>query len=169
MTSLRAFAISSLALLAACSPSGERVGDFANDWTGNEIVVTAVRDPRLPQVLCHFTSFDRSFIDRVGSGNWFENPSNSALACHATGPVTAEDVAGLPASAEVFSRSASLLFKSIAVRRIVDLPNRSVVYISYARELTGASAKMDMSVVPMNAPAGPSQAAVAVPAPATVP
>jgi CreA protein len=152
-----AFAVCLLALASACSPSGDKVGDFSNDWTGNEMVVTAVRDPRLPQVLCHFTSFDRSFLDRIGKGNWFENPSNSAIACHATGPIDEAALAALPKSGEVFSRSASLLFKSVAVRRIVDLPNRSIVYVSYAREIAGASAKMDMSVVAL----GPAPVAAA--------
>jgi CreA protein len=159
-TSVTLPALLALALLGACSGEGERVGDFSNDWTGNEMVVTAIRDPRLPQVLCHFTNFDRSFLDRIGNGNWFENPSNSAIACHATAPIPEATLASLPRSAEVFSRNASLLFKSIAVRRIVDLPNRSIVYVSYAREIAGASAKMDMSVVALE-PAPPVPAAAA--------
>lgn len=137
-------------LLSACGGGGEKqVADFSNDWTGNEMVVTAIRDPKLPQVLCHFVSFDRSFLDRIGKGNWFENPSNSAIACHLTAPVSDGELMALPKTAEVFSRGTSLMVKAIAVRRVVDVENRSLVYVSYGREIAGASAKMDMSVVPL--------------------
>lgn len=143
-----AVALSALLTLAACSgPREEKVADFSNDWTGNELVVSAIRDPKLPSVLCYFTSFDRSFLDRIGKGKWFENPSNSAIACHLTGPVDEAALAKLDKSEEVFSRGASLLLKAIAMRRIVDLPNRSLIYVSYSREVASASAKMDMSVV----------------------
>ncbi len=137
-----------LMILSACGgPQEEKVADFSNDWTGNELVVSAIRDPKLPTVLCYFTSFDRSFLDRIGKGNWFENPSNSAIACHLTGPVDEAALAKLQKSEEVFSRGASLLLKAIAVRRVIDLQNRSLIYVSYSREVASASAKMDMSVI----------------------
>ena len=136
-------------VLSGCGSKENEVGGFANDLTGNEIKVTALRDPQLPQVICHFGSFDRSLIDRLGKGNWFENPSNTAIDCHATAPIDATTLATLPKSDEVFSKGASLFFKTIAVRRIVDVPNQSIVYVSYSRELVAASAKLGMSVVPV--------------------
>jgi CreA protein len=135
-------------LAAACSPAGDKVGDFSNDWTGNEFQVTAVRDPAVPNVVCHFVTFDRGFLDRIGKGNWFENPSNSAIDCHATGPLDGAVLTGMPKNAEIASQGTSLLFKRLAVRRIIDVPNRSIVYLSYGREITGGSAKVGMSVVP---------------------
>jgi CreA protein len=149
----KAIVLAALLALAGCGNANEeRVADFSNDWTGNEMVVTAIRDPNLPQVLCHFASFDRSFLDRIGKGNWFENPSNSAIACHLTGAIDEAALAKLPKTEEVFSRGTSLMMKAIAVRRIVDLPNRSLVYVSYGREVASASAKMDMSVIALPAP-----------------
>lgn len=149
-----------LFFLAACGNDGEKeVADFSNDWTGNEMVVTAIRDPKIPEVVCHFVSFDRSFLDRIGKGNWFENPSNSAIACHATGALNEASLAKVPKSEEVFSRGTSLIVKAIAVRRIMDLENRAIVYVSYGREIAGASAKMDMSVVPLQAGAAPANKA----------
>lgn len=148
-------------VLAGCGGSqGERVGGFSNDLTGNEIEITAIADPDVPGVVCHFASFDRSLIDRVSNGNAFENPSNTAISCQLDGTVDETVLAGLPASEEVFSQGASLMFKATAVRRVVDLPNRSLVYVSYARELVGASAKIDLSVVrlPPVAPAAPAPA-----------
>jgi CreA protein len=143
-------AIVALALTSACSPAGDKVGDFNNDWTGNEFKITAVRDPAIPNVVCHFATFDRGFLDRIGKGNWFENPSNSAVDCHASGPLDEAALSRLPKNAEIASQSASLLFKATAVRRIIDIPNRSIVYLSYGREISGGSAKISMSVVPFD-------------------
>jgi CreA protein len=135
--------------LSACGRAGEDVGSFNNDWTGNEFQITAVKDPAIPNVICHFASFDRGFIDRISNGNWFETPSNSAIDCHATAPIDEVALARVPKNAEIASQNASLLFKRLAVRRIVDMPNRSLVYLTYSREITGSSAKVGMSVVPL--------------------
>jgi CreA protein len=154
MMNARLLAMSAFSLMAVgCSPAGEKVGDFSNDWTGNEFNVTVVRDPAIANVVCHFATFDRGFLDRIGKGNWFENPSNSAVDCHASGPIDEAALARLPKNAEIASQGASLLFKKMAVRRIIDTPNRAIVYLSYARELSGASAKVDMSVVPFGSTA----------------
>jgi CreA protein len=153
----KAIAISVLVGLSACSRAGEEVGSFNNDWTGNEFQITAVKDPVVANVVCHFASFDRGFIDRVSNGNWFETPSNSAIDCHASGPIDVAALANVPKNAEIASQNASLLFKRLAVRRIVDMPNRSLVYLTYSREITGSSAKVGMSVVPFG-PATPQSA-----------
>lgn len=153
-----ALALSLPLLAAACGAKDDQVGGFTNDLTGNEIKVTALRDPQLPQVLCHFGSFDRSLLDRLGKGNWFENPSNTAIDCQATGPIDATTLATLPKNAEVFSKGSSLFFKSIALRRIVDVPNQSIIYVSYSRELVAASAKLGMSVVPVTFASPPTSA-----------
>lgn len=145
-------------ILAGCSPAGEKVGDFNNDWTGNEFRVTAVADPDISSVVCHFVTFDRGFLDRIGKGNWFENPSNSAIDCHATAAIDETTLSALPKNAEIASQGASLLFKKMAVRRIIDMQNRSIVYLSYGREITGASAKIGMSVVPFGPAPLPSVA-----------
>jgi CreA protein len=163
---ISSLAVLLLAVLGGCGNSDQKVDDFANDWTGNEFEIKAVRDPKVPQVLCHFGSFNRSFIDRVGNGNWFENPSNTSVDCNSTGPIDPAILAQLPKNAEVFSKGSSLFFKSVALRRIVDLQNNSLVYVSYSRELTKASAKLDMSAVfvgtPPAAPVAPAAPAAAV-------
>ena len=164
-----ALALSLPLFAAACGAQDDNVGGFTNDLTGNEIKVSALRDPQLPQVTCYFGSFDRSILDRLGKGNWFENPSNTAIDCHQTSPIDATTLATLPKNAEVFSKGSSLFFKSIALRRIVDMPNQSIVYVSYSRELVAASAKLGMSVVPVAFPAPPVPAAEPAPAAAPAP
>lgn len=140
----------------SCSRPGDKVGDFSNDWTGNEFNVTAVRDPALTNVVCHFATFERGFLDRVGNGKFFEDPSNSSVDCHASGSIDETTLARLPKNAEIASQGTSLLFKRLALRRIIDVPNRSIVYLSYGREIKGASSKIDMSVVPFGTVAAPA-------------
>src|SRR6516165_8804662 len=76
-----------LLCLSAAVSRAEDVGRFSNDWTGNGIVVEAVADPKVGGVTCHLVRFDRSVIDRLTKGNWFENPSNSSISCQQTGPI----------------------------------------------------------------------------------
>ena len=133
-------------LLAGLSRADE-VGRFSNDWTGNGIVVEAVADPKIGGVTCHLAHFDRSVIDRLRKGNWFENPSNSGISCQQTGPIVIGKIATSAKGEEVFSERMSLFFKSIAVRRIYDKANDTLIYVAYSRQVKDASAKMGLSTV----------------------
>ncbi|MFO1016352.1 MAG: CreA family protein [Hyphomonadaceae bacterium] len=138
-----------LAALGACGDREGSVGEFSNDLLGNEIMIEAVHDPDIPNVVCHLSYFDRSTLDRLRQGNWFENPSNSAITCQRIGPI---DLAGIDQSRsgeEIFSQRQSLFFKNVAVRRIVDLANSSIVYVSHSREIVEGSAKIDITSVPL--------------------
>ena len=139
--------------LAACGGSQEQeIGEFKNDWLGNEIQVLALRDPDVPGVLCHFARFDRGVLDRLGKGDWFEDPSNTAIECMRDGPVDVSALRSGRAGEQVFQRRHSLLFKNVVVRRIWDQENNALVYVSYARELVGGSAKMSISSVSLDGP-----------------
>ena len=127
----------------------DEVGGFKNDWTGNRIVVEAIADPKVQGITCHLTHFDRSVIDRLRKGNWFEDPSNSSIACRQTGPLAIGDIKLDEAGEEVFSERASLVFKSIAVRRIYDKKNDTLIYVAYSRQVQDASAKMSVTTVPL--------------------
>ncbi|TMJ57942.1 MAG: CREA protein [Alphaproteobacteria bacterium] len=133
-------------LLAGLSRADE-VGRFSNDWTGNGIVVEAVADPKIGGVTCHLAHFDRSVIDRLRKGNWFENPSNSGISCQQTGPIVIGKIATSAKGEEVFSERMSLFFKSIAVRRIYDKTTDTLVYLAYSRQVQDASAKMGLSTI----------------------
>lgn len=138
-----------LMIVAAASAKAEEIGSFKNDWTGNKIVIEAVTDPKVKGITCHFTHFDRSLIDRLSKGNWFEDPSNSSIACRQTGTIEVGDINVGPSGEEVFSEKTSLLFKSIAIRRVYDRRNDTLIYVAYAREVKDASAKMSVSTVPI--------------------
>ena len=140
-----------LACLAVACVAGaaraDEVGSFTSDWIGNGIVVEAIPDPKVQGVTCHMSSFDRSLIDRLSKGNWFEDPSNAAISCQQTGPITIGAIEKGKGGEEVFSQRISLVFKSLGVRRIWDEKNQTLVYIVYSRQITEGSAKMDISSV----------------------
>jgi CreA protein len=133
--------------LATGATRAEEVGRFSNDWTGNGMVVEAFADPKVAGVTCHLVRFDRSVIDRLTKGNWFENPSNNAISCERTGPIVVGNIATGPKGEEVFSERLSLFFKSMAVRRIYDRKNDTLVYVAYSRQVKDASAKMALATV----------------------
>lgn len=139
--------VAALLLLAACGDREGSVGEFSNDLLGNEIMVEALRDPAIPGVVCHFTYFDRSVLDRLRQGNWFENPSNSSVSCARIGPIDLAGIERRRSGEEIFSQRQSLFFKNVALRRIVDLDNATLVYVSHSREIVEGSAKIDMSSI----------------------
>jgi len=150
--SIRMFG-AALALMAVTMIPGnlyaEVVGQVGVDWVGNDIVVDAVSDPEVQGVTCHVTYFDRSIIDRLKNGNWFENPSNNSIACRQTGPIVIGNISLSKKGDEVFDRGLSLIWKSLAVNRIYDAKNDTLIYMAHSRELVDGSAKMSISTVPL--------------------
>jgi CreA protein len=134
-------------LLAACGQPENEVGEFKNDFVGNEIKVQALSDPKVEGVTCHLSHFDRGFWDRVAKGNWFEDPSNASIACRQTGPIAIGDIDRGRDGEEVFSQRISLVFKSMAVRRIYDADNKTLIYVAYSRRPIEGSAKMSISTI----------------------
>ena len=134
--------------LAACGDSRE-VGNVGVDWTGNDISIDAVADPEVDGVVCHLAYFNRSFIDRISQGNWFEDPSYSALDCSVTGPITIGDISTRPGGEEIFKEGRSLIWKSLRVTRVYDAANNSLIYLAHAREIQQGSGKMSLSVIPL--------------------
>ncbi|MEO6014858.1 MAG: CreA family protein [Devosia sp.] len=138
------------AVLAACGNNNSRdVGKISVDWTGNDIDIEAVEDPEVKGVVCHVAYFDRSLIDRLQQGNWFEDPSYSAIDCAASGPVTVGDISKSAGGEEIFKQQRSLIWKSLRVTRVYDPANNSLIYLAHARELQMGSGKMSLSVVPL--------------------
>ncbi len=134
--------------LAACGGGQhEEVGEFKNDLVGNEIKLEALKDPKVDGVTCHLAHFDRAFWDRVAKGNWFEDPSNSAISCRQTGPIVIGDIDLDRSGEEVFSQQQSLVFKQLAVRRIYDAANKTLIYVAFSRKPIDGSAKMSTSTI----------------------
>ena len=147
MTATLSAACLSLSLVA--SASAEVVGKVGVDWIGNDIIVEAVADPEVKGVTCHVTYFDRSIIDRLKQGNWFEDPSNSSISCRQTGPVEIGDIDLSKDGEEVFRQGRSLIWKDLLVKRIYDKANDTLIYLAHSRQIVEGSAKMAISTVPL--------------------
>lgn len=145
LLSAAALSCGSLAAVA----SAEVVGKVGVDWIGNDIIVEAVADPEVKGVTCHVTYFDRSIIDRLKQGNWFEDPSNSSIACRQTGPIAIGDIDLSRGGEEVFRQGRSLIWKDLLVKRIYDKQNDTLVYLAHSRQIIEGSAKMAISTVPL--------------------
>ncbi|MFX0541348.1 CreA family protein [Roseovarius sp. S4756] len=141
--------VAALASPLAWQASAEQVGEIGVDWAGNDIVIEAIADPEVSGVTCHLAYFERGLIDRLANGNWFEDPSNSAIECQQTGPITLGNIDRSEDGEDVFRASRSIIFKTLRVKRIYDEANRTLIYVAHGRELTQGSAKVSISTVPI--------------------
>lgn len=147
---MRSLSVSLIFSAFASAPAAEEVGNVGVDWVGNDIIIEAIADPEVQGVTCHIAYFERSIIDRLSQGNWFEDPSNASIACRQTGPIVVG--AGIDRSRdgeEVFRERRSIILKTLRIKRIFDQQNLTLIYLAHARELTEGSAKMSISTVPL--------------------
>ncbi|MCO5163185.1 MAG: CreA family protein [Mesorhizobium sp.] len=135
--------------LAASPAPAQEVGEVGVDWLGNDIIVEAFKDPQVDGVTCHVSYFERGVIDRLQKGNWFEDPSDSSIACRQTGPITIRDIDLDKGGEEVFNQGISLIWKQRVVNRIYDKTNDTLIYLSHSRQVQDGSAKMSLSSVPL--------------------
>ena len=146
---LRGLALAALPIaLAACgSNASPDVAEINNDWTGNEIKIEGFTDSKVSGVVCHMAHFDRSVIDRLRKGDWFENPSNGSITCSRSGPVVVGDIKLGSGGEEVFRQRQSPIFKKLAVRRVYDADTDTLVYLVYSKRIVDGSAKMSIGSV----------------------
>ncbi|WP_315924510.1 CreA family protein [Mesorhizobium sp. SP-1A] len=142
-------AAGAILLLGVGAAVAQEIGRVGVDWIGNDIVVEAIKDPKVEGVTCHVSYFDRSVVDRLKKGNWFEQPSDTAISCNQTGPITIGDIDLGKSGEEVFKQGISLIWKKQVVNRIYDKTNDTLVYLSHSRQVQDGSAKMAISTVPL--------------------
>ena len=135
-------------LMRATPALSKEIGRVGVDWTGNDIVIKAIRDPKVTWVTSHIAYFARSVLDRLSNANWFEDPSNSSIACRPTGPLSLGDIDTSPLGEDVFIWSTSPIFKSLNVTRIFNQKTQVLICLIYTNDLTQGSAKMSISTVP---------------------
>lgn len=147
----RLIAAASFALYAAILAPGhaEEVGEIGVDWLGNDIIIEAVQDPDVEGITCHVAYFERGLIDRLQKGNWFEDPSNSSIACRQTGPIRVGEIDRDKDGEEIFKSRRSLIWKKLIVKRVYDEANNTLIYLSHSRQVQDGSAKMSISAVPL--------------------
>ncbi len=145
------FTLMSALVLTACGGDGQgEIGEINNDWTGNEIKIESFEDEKIQGVTCHMAHFDRSVIDRMRKGDWFENPSNGSISCGITGAVTIGDIDLDKNGETVFKQRQSVVFKKLAVRRVYDRENDTLIYLVYSKQIIDGSAKMSLATVPLH-------------------
>jgi CreA protein len=149
-STFRALCLAAAASAGIAIPAtAEEVGKVGVDWLGNDIMVEAITDPKVEGVTCHISYFDRGLIDRFQKGNFFEQPSDSSIACRQTGAITIGDISMDEEGEEVFNQGISLVWKQRVVNRIYDKKNNTLIYLSHSRQVQDGSAKMSISTVPL--------------------
>jgi CreA protein len=149
MRLIKAIGLTAGMSLAAGVAVAQQVGEVGVDWTGNDIIIEAIKDPGVEGVTCHVSYFERGIIDRLRKGNYFEDPSDTAISCKQTGPIQIGDIDLDEDGEEVFKQGVSLIWKEQVVNRIYDKANDTLVYLAHTRQVQDGSAKMSMSTVPL--------------------
>lgn len=129
--------------LAGCS--GDEVGDVSLGlFTMKDIKLNHMQDPIVTGVTCHVASIEADFS--------LADPSDSSISCRQTGEITPEMIAEIDKSKDgevVFKKSKSIFFKSMKIRRILDVENQTIMYLSYSTKETSGSFKHSLSTVPL--------------------
>ncbi|GAB3031198.1 CreA family protein [Bowmanella dokdonensis] len=132
-----------LLMLVGCD--NNEVGDVSlGVFTTKDIKLDAFTDPVVTGVTCHVSSIEAN-LD-------FSDPSDSAIACRQTGPITAGMIAQIDKGKDgevLFSKSKSIFFKSMKIRRILDVEHQTLMYVSYSTKETSGSFKHSLSTVPL--------------------
>ena len=138
-----------LVLAGGVALGQSRVGEVSTTFRlvgpNDKVVVERYDDPRVANVSCYV-----SRADTGGLSGWVglaEDPSRFSIACRATGPVSLPS--GLPRSESVFRQSASPLFKSLTVTRILDAEKQVLVYLVTSTKLVDGSPYNSVTAVPV--------------------
>ncbi|WP_252736175.1 CreA family protein [Aestuariibacter sp. A3R04] len=129
--------------MAGCSDN--EVGDVSLGlFTTKDIKIDALQDPVVTGVTCHISSIEAD-LD-------ISDPSDSAIACRQTGPITADMLEAIDKSDSgevIFKKSKSLFFKNMKLRRIFDKNAQTLIYLTYSTKETSGSFKHSLSTVPL--------------------
>ncbi len=130
-------------VLAGCD--NNEVGDVSlGVFTTKDIKLDAFSDPVVTGVTCHVSSIEAN-LD-------LSDPSDSSIACRQTGPITMEMIDQIDKSKNgevLFTKSKSIFFKTMKIRRILDSENQTLMYLAYSTKETSGSFKHSLSTVPL--------------------
>lgn len=130
-------------VLSGCDRN--EVGDVSlGVFTTKDIKLDAFTDPVITGVTCHVSSIEAN-LD-------FSDPSDSSIACRQTGPITPQMLSQIDKSDDgdvLFTKSKSIFFKSMKIRRILDAENQTLMYLAYSTKETSGSFKHSLSTVPL--------------------
>ena len=132
--------ILSIGIISSCSDNVGKVS--LGLFTTKDVVIEAKQDPIITGVTCH--------ISHVEADLDFSDPSDMSIACRQTGEITEAQLNKIDRSKNgdiVFKQSKSILFKSLKVRRIYDIENKTLIYLSYSTKESSGSHHHSLSTV----------------------
>lgn len=134
-------------VLAAGPVAAEEIGEVTTVFkilgANHRIVIEAFDDPKVEGVSCFVSRARTGGIK--GSLGIAEDTSDASIECEQTGPVTFRGE--LEDGEEVFSRRASLIFKTVQVVRFFDQARNALVYLTYSDRVIEGSPKNSISAV----------------------
>ena len=144
---------SRLLLALACAlpaaARAETVGhvDTAFKFIGrnHQVVVEAFDDPKVKGVVCYVSRARTGGIK--GTLGLAEDTADASVACRQVGDVSFSGP--LREQEEVFSQSASILFKKVRIVRMVDAKRNTLVYLVYSDKLIDGSPQNNVTAVPV--------------------
>jgi CreA protein len=138
-----------LALMSPALVQAEMVGhvDTAFKLIGrnHQVVVEAFDDPKVKGVACYVSRARTGGI--TGTLGLAEDTADASVACRQVGDIAFS--APLREQEEVFSQSASILFKKVRIVRMVDAKRNTLVYLVYSDKLIEGSPQNNVTAVPV--------------------
>ena len=141
--------LASAALPHAALADDNELDCVTTEWkaigANHKVCVSSYTDPKVPAVTCYISQARTGGIK--GSMGLAEDPSNFALSCVRTGPVSLPD--GLAEKEQVFKESTNIFFKATRVTRLYDKEKGVLVYLAVSRHIIDGSPFNAVSVVPV--------------------
>lgn len=139
-----------LGLLVPAYANAEGIGSVETEkhlmGKNSTIQIEVIDDPQIKNVSCWLSYPVKGGLKAsIGLG---EDPSNSSIACRATGQINLRQVLSVSGKpAEVFKRSTGMFFKAMRVVRFYDKKRKVLVYLTYSKKLIDGSPKSSISTV----------------------
>ncbi len=113
----------------------------------HQVVVEAFDDPSVKGVACYVSRARTGGLK--GTFGLAEDTSDASVACRQVGDIAFSGP--LREQEEVFSQSASILFKKVRIVRMVDPKRNTLVYLVYSDKLIEGSPQNSVTAVPVPA------------------
>jgi CreA protein len=136
-----------LSFTAMAETVGEVNTAFKLIGPDHKVVVEVFDDPKVGGVSCYLSRAKTGGVS--GALGLAEDKSDSSVACRQIGDIHFNGT--LPRQEQVFSESASILFKHVRVVRMVDSRRNALVYLVYSDRLVDGSPKNSVTAVPVPA------------------
>ena len=113
----------------------------------HQVVVEAFDDPSVKGVSCYVSRARTGGLK--GTFGLAEDTADASVACRQVGDISFSSP--LREQEEVFSQSASILFKKVRIVRMVDPKRNTLVYLVYSDKLIEGSPQNSVTAVPVPA------------------